>query len=102
VSFDDAACERERKAHSAALFVERAAIALVCRLYGAGIADDHHGCALAVLGFAPPLGDHDARTAFFTQNRPENGVERRPKPCRVAAHLRRAVLASDFQSNSRS
>ena len=27
------------------------AIALVCRLYGAGIADDHHGCALAVLAF---------------------------------------------------
>ena len=59
---------------------------VVCRLYGGSFADDHDGGALAVIGFAPPLGDHHARAAFFTQNRPENGVERGPKPCGVAGH----------------
>src|SRR5262249_39819856 len=96
VSLDDASRERERQAHSAAFFVEHTAVAFVCRLYGGSIADDHDGGAFTVLGFASPLGNHDARAAFFTQNGAEDGVKRGSKPCGVAVHMRRAIIAPHF------
>src|SRR6185503_18002954 len=82
--FDHTARERQRQAHTSALFVERSSLTVVCGLYAVFFGNDQERRSPAVDLFNPALGDDGALTGLFPQNRSKNRVECVPQPCRVA------------------
>ena len=96
---DDTPSERQRQAHTAALFIESPRVAVVYSLYAGCFSDDHDCGALAVDRFDPSLGDDLARPGLLAQNCSKNGVERAAKPDRIARHCRPLRPPSGLEAN---
>jgi hypothetical protein len=94
MTLDDAPRQRQRQPHAASLVVERRRPPIVCLLYATFVGDDQKGGWLAVARLQTAFGDHRVRSGLFSQNRPENRIERRVKPTGVS-HDPSAVRRAD-------